>query len=226
MAHRPGKLVVISGPSGVGKTTILRLLLADLPHLIPSVSATTRPPRVGEQNGVDYHFIPAEEFERRRAAGDFLECCQVYGRQYWYGTLVDEVTPRLALGEWVVLEIDVEGTLSILARYPEAVTIFVEPSHPDQLLERLRGRGTESPEAMARRLEVAHRELRQSHHYQHRVVNDNDVAASVTAIERILFDAGLPDPEVNRHQQQHTADNKPSHASHTPQEFRHDRRPA
>ena len=141
MAHRPGKLVVISGPSGVGKTTILRLLLADLTHLIPSVSATTRPPRVGEQNGVDYHFIPAEEFERRRSAGDFLECCQVYGRQYWYGTLVDEVTPRLASGEWVVLEIDVEGTLSILARYPDAITIFVEPSHPDQLLERLRGRG-------------------------------------------------------------------------------------
>jgi guanylate kinase len=212
MAHRPGKLVVISGPSGVGKTTILRRLLADLPHLTPSVSATTRPPRVGERNGVDYHFIPAEEFERRRAAGDFLECCQVYGRQYWYGTLVDEVTPRLASGEWVVLEIDVEGTLSILARYPEAITIFVEPSHPDQLLERLQGRGTESPEAMARRLEVAHRELLQSHHYRHRVVNDNDVAASVTAIERILFDAGLPDRTANHHQQQHTSD----HAPHTP----------
>jgi len=212
MAHRPGKLVVISGPSGVGKTTILRRLLADLPHLTPSVSATTRPPRVGERNGVDYHFIPAEEFERRRAGGDFLECCQVYGRQYWYGTLVDEVTPRLAAGEWVVLEIDVEGTLSILARYPEAITIFVEPSHPDQLLERLRGRGTESPEAMARRLEVAHRELLQSHHYRHRVVNDNDVAASVTAIERILFDAGLSDSAAHRHHQQHTSDQSP----HTP----------
>ena len=216
MAHRPGKLVVISGPSGVGKTTILRLLLADLTHLIPSVSATTRPPRVGEQNGVDYHFIPAEEFERRRSAGDFLECCQVYGRQYWYGTLVDEVTPRLASGEWVVLEIDVEGTLSILARYPDAITIFVEPSHPDQLLERLRGRGTESPEAMARRLEVAHRELLQSHYYQHRVVNDNDVAASVTAIERILFDAGLPEPAA-KPRQHHTADHGPSHApDHSP----------
>ncbi|MFM8705189.1 MAG: guanylate kinase, partial [Planctomycetia bacterium] len=180
-------------------TTILRRLLADLPHLIPSVSATTRPPRVGERDGVDYHFIGAGEFDRRRAAGEFLECCQVYGRQYWYGTLVDEVAPRLAAGQWVVLEIDVEGTLSILARYPEAITIFVEPSHPDQLLERLRGRGTESPEAMARRLEVARRELLQSHHYQHRVVNDDDVAAAVVAIEKILFDAGLIRPTAAPH---------------------------
>jgi guanylate kinase len=199
MAQRPGKLVVISGPSGVGKTTILRRLLADLPHLIPSVSATTRPPRVGERDGVDYHFIAAEEFDRRRAAGEFLECCQVYGRQHWYGTLVEEVAPRLAAGQWVVLEIDVEGTLSILARYPEAITIFVEPSRPDQLLERLQGRGTESPEAMARRLEVARRELLQSHHYQHRVVNNDDVAAAVVAIEKILFDAGLICPTAAPH---------------------------
>jgi guanylate kinase len=199
MAQRPGKLVVISGPSGVGKTTILRRLLADLPHLIPSVSATTRPPRVGERDGVDYHFIAAEEFDRRRAAGEFLECCQVYGRQHWYGTLVEEVAPRLAAGQWVVLEIDVEGTLSILARYPEAITIFVEPSRPDQLLERLQGRGTESPEAMARRLEVARRELLQSHHYQHRVVNNDDVAAAVVAIEKILFDAGLICPTAVPH---------------------------
>ena len=191
MDDRPGKLVVISGPSGVGKTTLLRRLLADLPQLIPSVSATTRPPRAGERDGIDYHFLPLEEFERRRARGEFLECCRVYGRQHWYGTLVDEVAPRLAAGKWVVLEIDVEGTISILERFPDAITIFVEPSHPDQLLQRLQGRGTESPEAMARRLEVARKELHEAHRYRHRVVND-DVDAALAEIERILAATGLP----------------------------------
>lgn len=196
LAATPGKLVVISGPSGVGKTTILRSVLAQLPQLVPSVSATTRSPREGEQDGVDYHFLTLGEFERRRAAGEFLECCQVYGRKHWYGTLVEEVAPRLADGAWVVLEIDVEGTLSILRRYDGALTIFVEPSHPDQLSLRLKGRGTESPDAVARRLEVAHRELLEAHRYQHRVVNEN-VHEAVQTIIRILTDAHLPPHTIN-----------------------------
>ncbi len=195
MSTEPGKLVVISGPSGVGKTTLLRRLLEGERRLVPSVSATTRPPRAGEQDGVDYHFLSEEEFERRRAAGAFLECCRVYGRQHWYGTLVDEVAPRLAAGEWVVLEIDVEGTLSILERFPRAITIFVEPSRPEQLDERLARRGTETPEAIRRRLEVAKRELQQAHLYRHRVVNE-DVSEAVAAIMGILRAAGLPDAEA------------------------------
>jgi len=199
MASLPGKLVVISGPSGVGKTSILRRLLSDLPELIPSISATTRPPRSGERDGVDYHFLSLEDFERRRANGEFLECCRVYGRQHWYGTLVAEVAPRLAAGAWVVLEIDVEGTLSILGRFPEAITIFVEPSHPDQLLERLRGRGTESPEAMARRLEVARRELLEAHRYRHRVVNEK-VDEALERVRGILAAEGFAPAAGNAHQ--------------------------
>ena len=190
MTHYEGQLVVLSGPSGVGKSTLLRRLLNDFSTLIPSISATTRPPRDGETPGVDYHFLPPREFENKRNAGEFIECCQVYGREYWYGTLEGEVTPRLNHGKWVILEIDVEGTLSILARYPQAVTIFVEPSDPAHLEERLRGRGTETSEAIERRLEVAHRELRQSGHYRHRVVNDS-VDTALANIKTILIEAGF-----------------------------------
>ena len=190
MSQTEGQLVVLSGPSGVGKSTLLRRLLTDFSSLIPSISATTRPPRTGEKPGVDYHFLSPEEFETAKKAARFIECCQVYGREYWYGTLEDEVTPRLTHGKWVILEIDVEGTLSILERYPQAVTIFVEPSNPAHLEERLRGRGTESPEAIQRRLEVAHRELRQSGHYRHRVVNDL-VEDALANIKTILTEAGF-----------------------------------
>ena len=190
MSQTEGQLVVLSGPSGVGKSTLLRRLLTDFSALIPSISATTRPPRTGETPGVDYHFLSTEEFDSRRNEGRFIECCQVYGREYWYGTLEDEVTPRLTHGKWVILEIDVEGTLSILERYPQAVTIFVEPSDPAHLEERLRGRGTESPDAIKRRLEVAHGELRQSGHYRHRVVNDS-VEDALENIKTILTEAGF-----------------------------------
>jgi guanylate kinase len=180
-----GKLVVISGPSGAGKTTLLARLLARLPQLKPSVSATTRPPRPGERDGVDYHFLTPQEFERRRAAGEFLECFEVFGRGYWYGTLRSEVSPSLAAGKSVVLEIDVQGTMAVLASHPEALTIFVRPGDAAELERRLRGRGTDSEEAIARRLEVARRELERAGEYQYQVVND-DVDRAVQEIYEIL----------------------------------------
>ena len=169
-----GKLFVISGPSGAGKSTLVKRLFADPPGpLVTSISATTRAPRQGEVDGVDYYFLSAEEFARRRERGEFLECFEVFGRGDWYGTLRSEVAPRLAAGKWVVLEIDVQGTLAVLRHYPDAVTIFIEPASAEELERRLRRRGTETEEALQRRLETARRELVSSGGYRYRVTNDD-----------------------------------------------------
>jgi guanylate kinase len=180
-----GNLIVISGPSGAGKTTLLRKLFEHCPGLRASVSATTRPPRPGERDGVDYHFLSPAEFERRRLAGEFLACCEVFGRGHWYGTLQSEVTPSLQAGKSIVLEIDVQGALAVLESYPQAITIFVRPSSPEELERRLRGRGTDSEEAIRRRLEVARRELECANRYQYQVTND-DVDRAVQEICDII----------------------------------------
>ena len=182
---KPGKLIVISGPSGAGKTTLVRQVFDHFPRLVSSISATTRPPRPGEEHGVDYYFLSAEEFLRRRAEGDFLESCEVFGRGYWYGTLNDQVAPSLQAGKSVVLEVDVEGAKSIFARYPQAITIFVRPDSIEELERRLKVRATESPAAIARRLEVARRELTQADWYQFQVINNN-VDQAVGELIKIL----------------------------------------
>jgi guanylate kinase len=190
MSQSPGRIVAISGPSGAGKTTLVKRLFERVPRLVHSVSATTRPPRPGEIDGVDYHFLTQQEFDRRRKAGEFLESCEVFGRGFWYGTLDSEVTPSLKTGKWVVLEIDVEGTLAVLERYPDALTIFVRPDSPEELERRLRSRATESEAAIQRRLEVARRELDCAATYKHQVLND-DVERAVQEIVDILHQSGV-----------------------------------
>jgi guanylate kinase len=179
------RLVVISGPSGAGKSTVVRELLTSCPlPLALSVSATTRPPRRGEVEGLDYFFLAAEQFAIRRAAGDFLECKEYAGN--WYGTLQSQVTAGLADGKWVVLEIDVEGTLAVLEKHPNALTIFVHSGSVEELERRLRARNTESEEALVRRLDTAKRELAQKGRYRYEVIN-RDVQQAVREVCHILL---------------------------------------
>lgn len=180
------RIAIISGPSGAGKSTVVRRLASDCSvPLRVSISATTRKPREGEVNGVNYHFLSKEDFARRQAANEFLEAKEVFGRGEWYGTLKSVVAEGLNAGDWVVLEIDVEGAMSVLETYPDAVTIFVHVGTLEELENRLRGRRTESEEAIQRRLEVARRELTYLPRYQYEVIN-HTVEQAVADICRIL----------------------------------------
>lgn len=161
---------VITGPSGVGKGTLIAELRHRMPALELSVSATTRSPRAGEEDGVAYHFLTLPEFEERVAAGDFLEWAEYSGNRY--GTLRSEVEERLARGRSVLLEIEVEGARQVRRTMPEAVQCFIAPPAPEVLRERLLGRGTDSAEAIERRLAVAEREMAAQDEFAHVVVND------------------------------------------------------
>lgn len=170
----PGKLVILSGPSGVGKTTVLKRLFATCPMpLVESISATTRPQRPGEIAGVSYRYMTDEQFQKHRENGDFLECCEVFGYGHWYGTLREPVTTGLKQGNWIVLEVDVEGASKVLNHYPDAITVFIHPGSLEELERRLRGRGTETEEALKRRLDVAKHELDASQAYRQIIINQS-----------------------------------------------------
>ena len=187
--HTRGRVVIFSGPSGVGKTTVLTRLFADCKRpLKMSVSATTRPKRDGETEGTSYHYLTGQEFRKHRDAGDFLEFVEVFGLGHWYGTLKSTVQEGLDQGKWVILEIDVEGAQKVLVHYPEAITIFVHPGSAQELERRLRGRGTESEEDLQRRLEVAKKELDASASYQHVIIN-HSVEQTAADICQILESA-------------------------------------
>lgn len=165
-----GGLIAVSGPSGSGKTTIARTLLRDIPSLRFSVSATTRPRREGEREGVDYHYLGREEFRRRVAAGEFVEWEEVYGNLY--GTLRVEVDGALTRGQHLLFDVDVKGALSIKARYPAALLIFIRPPSRETLEARLRARSTEDEATILRRMARTDMELELGARFDHQVVND------------------------------------------------------
>ncbi|MBF4508888.1 MAG: guanylate kinase [Aeromicrobium sp.] len=178
-----GSLIIISGPSGAGKGTLVDRLVARVPRLWVSVSATTRAPRPGEVDGEDYVFLSSEEFARRIDEDDFLEWAEVHGNRY--GTLRSEVERRLAEGRDVVLEIDPQGAFQVKELMPEAVLVFIIAPSLDELERRIRGRGAETDEQVRTRLATAVRELELVECYDHVVEND-DVARATDELVALI----------------------------------------
>jgi len=178
-----GFLLVLSGPSGAGKGTLVDRLVAARPECIFSISATTRPRRSSEQEGVQYEFVSREEFERRRSAGLFLEWAEVHG--HFYATPARFVDDGVRAGRVVVLDVDVQGGASVRRARPEAVSVFIYPPSIEALRKRLLGRKTDSPEVVERRLQNAPGELRQYREYDYLVVND-DLERAVAQLVAIV----------------------------------------
>lgn len=175
-----GLLVILSGPSGVGKGTVCRALITKMPQLKLSVSATTRMPRPGETEGREYYFLTDESFERMQAEGAFLEWANVHGHRY--GTMKSKVAEMLMAGFDLLLEIDIQGAEQVCRQCPDAVSVFMAPPSMEVLKRRITGRGTEDAERIRLRLEAACREMEAYHTYDYVVVNNKvEVAAALLA---------------------------------------------
>lgn len=180
--NKTGFLFIISAPSGAGKSTLCRAVRDHFSDLVYSVSYTTRSPRSGEQNGVDYHFIVKDEFEKGIASGRWAEWAEVH--DHYYGTSADFLDGELSVGRDILLDIDIQGTRQILQRYPDGVTIFIMPPSLETLKSRLQSRDTDSPEVIAVRLKNAREEMAQKDLYRHIITNDRltDAVAELIAI--------------------------------------------
>lgn len=186
--------LILSAPSGGGKTTIARRLLERRSDVGYSISCTTRPPRAGEVGGRDYFFLTPEEFRTRRQRGEFAESAEVHGQ--WYGTLRSEIGRVLADGKHVIMDIDVQGAAQVARTYPHAVLVFVLPPSADILLERLKARKTEDRASLARRMMNALDELRHAEDYHYVVVND-DLERAVGRVSAVI------DAETSRRERVH-----------------------
>lgn len=181
-----GRLFIVSGPSGVGKSSLCAALLKRQPKLRLSVSCTTRAPRPGEKDGREYHFLSRDEFERLRQEGAFLESAEVHGNLY--GTRKSDVEAMLAAGSDVLLEIDWQGAAQVAEKMPDACRIFILPPSIEELRRRLSGRGQDDAEVVARRVAAAEAEMAHAHEAQHQIVNE-DFDASLAELERIVSSA-------------------------------------
>ena len=182
MSVQSAGLIVLSGPGGVGKSTVSDYLRVNCPEIWVSVSATTRAPREGERDGIDYFFITESEFIEKKDRGDFLEWAHFAGN--YYGTPREAVVEHMTSGRWVLLEIEISGARQIRESGFDAYLVFLSPPSISELERRLLGRGTDTPERAAQRLEIAHEEMAQSHWFDEVLVNSSveEVAARLVAL--------------------------------------------
>nr|WP_279106862.1 guanylate kinase [Gordonia paraffinivorans] len=190
-ARTRGRLIVLVGPSAVGKSTVVAKVRDAIPDLFFSVSATTRDPRPGEVDGRDYHFVSREDFDKMIAGDELLEWADIHGGLQRSGTPLKPVLDALDAGRPVLVEVDLVGARNVVKRLPEATTVFLAPPSWDELVARLRGRGTETPEALERRLATAEVEMAARDEFDHVIVN-SEVDRAVSELVSLLVGPEQP----------------------------------